>query len=98
MFDHMVVTELQRLSDILQTRFVTLQLVVDHRYQIVDETVLLVRDQTVSQQFLRGQQNLFVVVLDTLARCFHTRPSLLLQLAVYVDIAQRLHHAEVVQN
>lgn len=57
----MVVAELQGLPDVLQTRLVFLQLVVDCSDQIVNQTVLLVGHQNMPKQLLRGEQDLHIV-------------------------------------
>jgi hypothetical protein len=64
--DHVVIAVLQGLPDVFQGRLVLLQLVVEGRDEIVDETVLLIRDKAVPEKLLRRQQDLLVIILGLL--------------------------------
>ena len=50
MLDHMIITILQSLTDILQTRFVLIQFIMNRRYQVVNQTILFIRNQTMTKQ------------------------------------------------
>ena len=59
----MVVAVLQRLSHVLQAGLVALELVVDHSYQVVDQAVFLVGNETVPEEFLSREQYFLIVVV-----------------------------------
>jgi hypothetical protein len=97
--NHMIITIFKCFSNVFQGRLILLKLIIECWYQIVNKTVFLIRNEAMSEQLFSRKQNFFIIILSLFAWLSKTFILFLaLKLAIKIDIAQRFHHVEVVEN